>query len=158
VALGLASGVRAERRFAVELRAGSGLSIGGGDGQATLRRTPTFLEAGAVSWLDDDGAALVMGSARVELEDRVSIGGTLRAGLRVRLGDVELRPSAGIAAILAPFTLVGPEVAASLLVVLARPLSLVVHVAVDAWLFGSDLPPSTALVMTNGGIGVELAL
>ncbi|MBN8614147.1 MAG: hypothetical protein J0L92_26350 [Deltaproteobacteria bacterium] len=148
----------ADRRFAVDVRAGSGVSVGGGDGQATLHRTPVYVEAGATSWLDDEQNVLVGGSVRVEVEDRASIGGVLRAGLRADLGPLEIRPFAGLAAILMPYTLIGPEVGAFIVVELAGPLSLIVHLAIDAWLFGSDLPPSTVLFMGNGGLGVEIAL
>jgi len=148
----------ADRRFAADLRVGSGASVGGGDGQATLRRTPIYVEAGATSWLDDQQNVLVGGSVRVEVEDRASIGGVLRAGLRADLGPLEIRPFAGLAAILMPYTLIGPEVGVFLAIELAGPLSLLVQLAVDAWLFGSDLPPSTVLFMGNGGLGVEIAL
>ena len=44
------------------------------------------------------------------------------------------------------------------LITLVAPVSLVLHLAVDGWMFGSDLSPSTALVMVNGGLGFEIAL
>ncbi|MBX7195659.1 MAG: hypothetical protein K1X94_26620 [Sandaracinaceae bacterium] len=149
---------QADRRFAVDARAGTGVSVGGGDGQATAHRTPTYVEAGVTSWLDDEANVLLGGSVRVEVEDRASIGGVVRAGLRADLGSLELRPSIGLAAILAPFTLIGPEAGLVVAIDLLSPLSLIVHVTVDGWLFGSDLAPSTVLVMANGGIGVEIAL
>lgn len=148
----------ADRRFAVDARAGTGVSVGGGDGQATAHRTPTYVEAGVTSWLDDEASVLLGGSVRVEVEDRVSVGGVVRAGLRADLGALELRPSIGLAAILAPYTLIGPEAGLVVAIDLLPPLSLLVHVAVDGWLFGSDLAPSTVLVMANGGIGVEIAI
>lgn len=148
----------ADRRFAVELRGGSGVSVGGGDGQATAHRTPTYVEAGATSWLDDEANVLLGGSVRVEVEDRVSVGGVVRAGLRADLGPLELRPSIGLAAILAPYTLIGPEAGLVVSVELVAPISLLAFVCVDGWLYGSDLPPSTVLFMANGGLGVEIAL
>ncbi len=150
--------VRADRRFAVDVRAGTGVSIGGGDGQATAHRTPTYVEAGATSWLDDEAHVLLGGSVRVEVEDRVSVGGVVRAGLRAELGPLELRPFIGLAAILAPYTLIGPEAGLVVSVELAAPVSILAFVCVDGWLFGSDLAPSTALFMGNGGLGVEVAL
>lgn len=148
----------ADRRFAVELRGGSGVSVGGGDGQATAHRTPTYVEAGATSWLDDEASVLLGGTVRVEVEDRVSVGGVVRAGLRAELGPLELRPSIGLAAILAPYTLIGPEAGLVVSIELVAPISLLAFVCVDGWLYGSDLPPSTVLFMANGGLGVEIAL
>lgn len=149
---------RADRRFAVDARAATGVSVGGGDGQATAHRTPLYVEAGATSWLDDDANVLVGGAVRIEVEDRVSVGGVLRAGLRAELGALELRPFIGLAAILAPYTLLGPEAGLVLAIDLASPLSLLAFACVDGWLFGSDLPPSSVLFMANGGLGVEVAL
>lgn len=157
-ALAPPTSAHAQRRFAVDARAGSGLSIGGGDGQASMRHTPAYVEAGLHSWLDEEGGVVLGGSLRVELEGRASIGGVVRAGLRYTAGIVELRPSIGLAAILAPYTLVGPEAGAMVIARIAPPLALVVQLAVDGWVFGSDLAPSTALVMINGAAGVELAL
>jgi len=148
----------AQRRFAIDARSGSGLSIGGGDGQASLRHTPTYVEAGLHSWLEEEGSIVLGGSIRVEVEDRVSVGGVVRAGFRWTEGMLELRPSIAVAAILAPYTLVGPEAGLMTLLHIAPPLSIVVQIVVDGWLFGSDLAPSTALVMINGGGGVEIAL
>lgn len=148
----------AQRRFSVDVRGGSGASIGGGDGQATVRHTPVYIEAGVHSWLDEESSVVLGGSVRVEVEDRASIGGVLRAGLRARFDVLELRPSIGIAAILAPYTLVGPEAGLMALIAIAPPVSLVLHLAVDGWLFGSDLAPSTVLVMVNGALGVEVSI
>jgi len=150
--------VQADRRFSVDVRGGTGVSVGGGDGQATAQRTPVYVEAGASSWLDDEANVLLGGAVRVEVEDRVSVGGVLRAGLRADLGPLELRPSIGIAAILAPYTLIGPEANLVVAIDLAAPLSILAFVCVDGWLFGSDLAPSTVLFMANGGLGVEVAL
>ena len=148
----------AQRRFAVDVRSGSGLSVGGGDGQATMRHTPTYVEAGIHSWLEEEGSIVLGGAIRVEVEDRVSVGGVVRAGFRWTEGVFELRPSIGLAAILAPYTLVGPEAGVMTLLHVAPPLSLIVQLAIVGWLFGSDLAPSTALVMINGALGVEIAL
>lgn len=147
----------AERHFAIDARGGSGLSIGGGDGQASMRHTPTYVEAGLHSWTDDE-AVVLGGSLRVEVEGRASIGGVVRAGFRWESGMLELRPAIGLAAILAPYTLVGPEAGLMVLVRIAPPLALVLQLAVDGWVFGSDLAPGTALVMVNGAGGVEITL
>lgn len=152
------SGASAQRRFAIDVRAGSGLSIGGGDGQATMRHTPAYVEAGLHSWLEEQGGVVLGGALRIELEGRASVGGVVRAGLRWSEGMLELRPSIGLAAILAPYTLVGPEAGVMMLLRIAPPVSIVVQVAVDGWLFGSDLVPGTALVMVNGAGGVEVSL
>lgn len=147
----------AERHFAIDARAGSGLSIGGGDGQASMRHTPAYVEAGVHSWTDDESVVLG-GSLRVEVEGRASIGGVVRAGFRWTADVLELRPTIGLAAILAPYTLVGPEASLMVLVRIAASLSLVMQLAVDGWVFGSDLAPGTALVMVNGAGGVEITL
>jgi hypothetical protein len=148
----------AQRRFAMDVRSGSGLSIGGGDGQASMRHTPTYVEAGLHSWLEEEGSVVLGGALRVEVEGRVSIGGVVRAGLRWTSDMLELRPSIALAAILAPYTLIGPEAGLMTLLHIAPPLSVVIQIVVDGWLFGSDLAPSTALVMINGAAGVEVAL
>jgi hypothetical protein len=158
LALAFPTTASAQRQFAMDARAGSGLSIGGGDGQATLRHTPTYVEAGVHSWMEEEASVVLGGALRVEVEDRASIGGVVRAGLRWTSGILELRPSIALAAILAPYTLVGPEAGVMTLLSIAPPLSLVLQIVVDGWLFGSDLAPGTVLVMVNGAVGVEIAL
>lgn len=156
--LALPSSGVAQRRFAIDARAGSGLSIGGGDGQATMRHTPAYVEAGVHSWLEEEGSVILGGALRVEVEDRASIGGVVRAGLRWTSGMLELRPQIALAAILAPYTLVGPEAGLMTLLRVAPPVAIVMQLVVDGWLFGSDLAPGTVLVMVNGACGVEISL
>lgn len=148
----------AQRRFAIVAEAGSGVEIAGGGGQALFRRTPVYLEAGVVSWLAHDDGVWLGGNLRVELEDRASIGGVMRAGLFYRAAPLEIRPFLGCVAILAPFTLVGPEVGVTVAVALGDLITVSLRVAVDGFLAGSDLVPGSVLIMTNGALGVEIHL
>ena len=155
----LPAGARAqERRFAVDARVATGLSVGGGDGHASVRRTPLFVEAGMHTWLAAEEGFVLGASVRVELEDRVSIGGVVRAGLRARLGALELRPSLGVVAILAPYTLLGAEAGAMMVLHLDGSASILAQIAIDGFLFGSDLPNGNAIAMFNGGLGLEIAI
>lgn len=155
---GVGAAASAQRRYAIDARALTGLSIGGGDGEARLRRTPLRIEVGAHTWQEEQSAIVVGGSLRLEVEDRASIGVVGRAGFRLEVDMLHIFPNIGVAAVLAPFTLVGPEVGVMGAIVLGGGFAVVLHIAVDAFLFGDDLPQGTALVQLDGGVGVELVL
>lgn len=148
----------AQRRFAVYGESGTGLSIAGTDAQALLRRTPTYVELGVLSWLAHDDGVWLGGGLRAEVEDRASIGGVVRSGFFARVDIVELRPFVGLAAFLAPYTLVGPEVGALVTFELADFLALTTRILVDAYVAGSDLIGGTVLVMANATLGLEIRL
>ncbi len=148
----------AQRRFAIDARAISGLSIGGGDGGARLRRTPLRIEVGAHTWLEEEASIVVGGSLRLEVEDRASVGGVGRAGFRVQVDVLHLLPTLGCAVVLAPFTLVGPEGGVMAAIELGGGFALVLQIAALAWLFGDDLPQGATVVEIDGGVGVELIL
>lgn len=148
----------AQRRFALTVESGSGLEIAGSGGQALLRHTPTYLELGVVSWLAHDDGVWLGGGLRAEVEERASIGGAMRTGLFLRLAPIEVRPAIGVVAILAPYTLVGPEVGITFSLSLADEVALATRIVVDGFLAGSDLVPGSVLVMVNGTFGVEIHL
>jgi hypothetical protein len=150
--------VEAQRQFAVQVESGTGLSIAGAGAQALLRRSPAFLELGMLTWLAHDDVVWLGGGLRLEVEDRASVGGVVRSGFFARADIVELRPFIGLAAYLAPYTLVGPEVGVLVAFEIADFLALTTRIVVDAYLAGSDLVQDTVLVMTNATLGLEIPL
>jgi hypothetical protein len=148
----------AQRRFAIAAEVGSGLEVAGGGGQALLRRTPVYLEVGVLSWLAHDDGVWLGGGLRVEVEERASVGGALRAGLFLRAAPVEVRPSLGVVAIVAPFTLIGPELGVTIAISLADAVALAARVVLDGFLAGSDLVQGSVLVMANASLGIEIHL
>jgi hypothetical protein len=146
------------RRFAVDARVLTGLSVGGGDGQARLRRTPLFVEAGMHTWLEEEEQVVIGAAVRVEVEDRASIGAVVRAGFRAMLAPIELRPSIGLVAILAPFTLFGVDAGMVLAMHFTDRIAVLAHLVIDAYLYGSDLPTGTVVTSFNGGLGFEVGL
>ncbi len=158
LALAAPSSASAQRRFAIFAEAGSGVSIAGSDGQALVRRTPTYLEAGMFSWLAHDDGVWVGGSLRAEIEDRASIGGVVRAGFFLRADILELRPAIGLVAFLAPYTLVGAEVGLVCALALGDVVAITARILVDGFFTGSDLVPGSILLMANGAVGVEIRL
>lgn len=148
----------AQRRFAVYGESGTGLSIAGTSGQALLRRTPTYVEAGLISWLAHDDGMWVGGALRAELEDRASIGGVVRAGFFFRADFFELRPAMGLVVFFAPYTLVGAELGFVAALALGDTVAITTRVLVDGFFTGSDLIPGSILLMTNLALGLEIRI
>lgn len=158
VSLSLPGTAEAQRRFAVHAESGSGLSIVGVGGQALLRRSPTYIEAGVVSWLANDDGAWVGGGVRMEVEDRASVGGVVRSGFFLQADVLELRPSIGAVVFIAPYTLVGAEVSALVSVSLGETFAITLRVMADGFFAGDDLIPGTVLFMANATLGLEIRL
>jgi hypothetical protein len=152
----LAPSARADgRRYVAQVTGGSGVSIGDGGDRAVVLRTPVFVDLGLATYSDLDASWWFGGSVRIEMDGRASIGGTVRIGLVGELEPLVFRPYAGIAAFLAPFTLLGVEGGLDVYLPLVGSFGLLGRVFADAFLYGSDLPQSGVLVMVNGSIGVE---
>ncbi|NOY92529.1 MAG: hypothetical protein GXP55_15150 [Deltaproteobacteria bacterium] len=151
---------QAQRRaFAVGLNVGSGLTLGTGGSQDTvMERTPIFLDAVLRSWSDEAPNPVFGAALRLEVDGRVSVGIVPRIEWDQRLGSLELRPFAGVPFIFAPFSLLGLEVGVSAAIPLGDSLNLVASFMADAYVWGSDLPGDSAVVMLNGTIGIEFGV
>lgn len=158
--LGFSRSASAQRReFAVSLSAGSGLTLGTGGGQGVVvERTPIFLDAAVRAWTDEAPNPVIGGALRFEVDGRASLGIVPRIEWAQRLGALELRPFAGVPFFFAPFSLLGVEAGLGVRMRLGDSLGLVANFLVDAYVWGSDLPADSALVMLNGTVGIEFGV
>jgi len=146
-----------EARWAAGLAAGSGLSLGGSQGGAVMGMSPVFLEASIRHWTDEQSAVIYGGGLRAELLGQVSGGGVVRVELRKDLGALELLPGVGAPFVLVPESMFGVE--ASLLGrIPLGDVGICVMLLVDIYLFGTDVPADSAVVMLNGTLGVDFSL
>lgn len=147
------------RLTTASLSGGSGVSLGTGQGGETvLQRTPIFLDAFVRTYSDEQPSPVVGGGLRVELDGRVSAALVFRAELPKRLGPVELRAFAGVPFFFAPFTMLGVELGVAVAWPLSPSLSLIGAFVADAFVWGSDLPDDSVVVMLNGSLGIEVRL
>jgi len=160
VVLGVSPRVEAQRRaFAVSLSGGSGLTFGtGGSQDVVMQRTPIFLDAAVRAWTDEAPNPVIGGALRVEVDGRASVGIVPRVEWDQRLGSLELRPFAGVPFFFAPFSLLGIELGVGAAFPLGDSLRLVANFMVDAYVWGSDLPADSAVIMLNGTIGIEFGV
>jgi hypothetical protein len=141
------------------LTAGSGLSVGTGADAAVVRRTPLFVDAGAITWSSEEALVRAGGTVRVEVDGRVGVGVVPRIELGKRLGGpLSLRVGVAAPLFLAPYTMFGVEGVAGAVVHLGATLGISLTLFVDAFFLGDDLPQRSAVFMVNGALGVELYL
>ena len=143
----------------VGLQAGTGLSLGRGQGAETItHRTPIFLEASLRRWSDEFSDTVWGAALRAELEGGPSAAIVPRIELRRPFDGLEIRPGVGVPFFFAPFSLLGVEGSLAVRQKLSDGLGVLVLVSVDAYFWGSDLPKGSAVVMVNGALGVDLEL
>lgn len=150
----------AQRELAASVFVGSGVTVGtGGNGErarTATRRSPTFLDLELGSWNPERPDPVLGAALRLELDGRVAIGIVPRAGVRRRRGALELRAGFGLPIFVAPFSLVGAEVATGLGITLGGGFAFVSDVVIGGYFWGSDLPSNAALVKVDLRIGLEL--
>jgi hypothetical protein len=150
----------AQREVAVAAFVGSGLSFGTGsaDENASLatRRSPTFLDLELNNWNPERPDPVLGAALRVEIDGRVGVALVPRAGVRRSRGSLDLRAAFGLPIFVAPFSLVGGEVAMGLGIPIGGGFALVTDVLVGAYFWGSDLPSGSALVKLDLRVGLEL--
>lgn len=133
----------------------SGLQGGGGSPSLGLSRTRTMLRLGADVYVDESPRHLLSAAALIEVEPRAGLGLDARYAYlfknRVAFG-------AGPSAILAPNTLYGGGVDATLRVPLADKLSLTAGPAFLGYFLGTDLPDRTVLWQCLLRVGLRASL
>ncbi|MEM6960122.1 MAG: hypothetical protein AAF550_00090 [Myxococcota bacterium] len=148
-----------QRRFGVTFDSGSGISMASGQEDVVTRRTPIFLDAGVRTFVDTRPELAYAGAVRVEVDGRASVGVVARVEYSVPLTrTLTFRPQGGLNLFLAPFSMFGPELGFALRLALDPKAALVARGLIDGYLWGSDVPDDTALVMINGTLGLELLL
>ena len=132
-----------------EVRAGYGVSVGGGAGRASLRGSPLILAARVAVAIRDQPRMSGYGGLVIETLDRTGVGGeggiTLEPSIRTRV-------RAGVIAMIAPYKIYGGAVGAGRCFV---PGSARICLDLDADVFvgGSDLPMSGAALQVVFGLG-----
>ena len=133
-----------------EVRAGYGLSVGGGAGRASVRSSPLVLSARAAVAIREEPRMSGYGGLVVETLDRTGVGGeagvTLEPSARNRL-------RAGAIAMVAPYRLYGGALGGGHCFV---PGATHVCLDLDASVFvaGTDLPSGGAALQIVVGLGV----
>lgn len=157
VVLATASPAAAQgREIDVGAAIGSGITIGQSSAGAVTRRSRTFLDFGARTWNDERPDFSWGGSLRLEVEGHASVALVPRAELPRTIGPVLVRASVGAPMFFAPFTMFGIEVGGTATWSFASRFGVFAALLFDAFVFGSDLPEGSALLMCNLALGVEL--
>lgn len=154
-----ASEAAAQRDLSVGLFAGSGLSLGTGGGaeraEVAMRRSPTFIDLEVGAWNPERPDPVLGAALRLEVDGRAAVGLVPRAGFRRSRGSVELRAAFGLPVFVAPFSLLGAEVAAGVGVPVGGGFAFVSELLVGGYFWGSDLPRGGALVKLDLRLGLE---
>lgn len=145
-------------RVAIDATGGSGLSVGGGNGAASVQRSPMFVDVAVRTWEEEDPTLTYGASVRLEVEDRASAAIVPRVELTHSLGAIVIRPGVGIPVFFAPFTMAGLELSLDLGIPLGERVRVSGAIFVDAFVFGSDVPEGSAVLMFNGVLGVGIVL
>jgi hypothetical protein len=135
---------------------GFGFMRGGNGGLTAGQRAPLCIDAQALVVKDDTW--LLGGALRVELEDAKAIAGIARVALRHHSGALELRPGAGLPFYLAPRTMLGPEVSLGFRYAISDIAGLQGMAAISAYLFGSDVPSGSTVIMMHVFLGIGFLL
>lgn len=137
---------------------GTGVERGGTSVHSVLQRSPVFLDASLRHWSDEDSRFVLGGSLRMELERAGEVGAAPRAELRLFLGNFELRPGIAAAFFLAPHTMLGPET--SLMITKKRPNGLALFGMLDvaAYVYGSDVPKRSSVIVAALSFGAAMGL
>ncbi len=139
----------------LEARLGGGAAFGGGAGGSTWRLAPVQLDIQAEVALSRQPSLSLYGAGRIEGVDR--IGGALGLGFRLRPLTGPLRFSIGALAYVAPYTLLGANVAAGACLAVGKAVKIRLCADLETTLFfaGSDLPSNRVagqfLVLTGVG-------
>jgi len=151
--------------LAVGVGVGSGQSLGSGEQEAVVHRTPTFIEADVAAWLDIYPGWECLVGVVLPLEDTPAFGVTPRLVRVISRWQVQGYLSVGVPVFIAPYTLYGAEVAIgarhptfTLLDPELTELEVFATLAADAFFGGSDLPVDGALVMFNLALGLRIPL
>jgi hypothetical protein len=141
----------------IGLTSGTGLSLGAGDGDTVMLRSPIFL-AVEVGLIFDNDESLEWTPAMIfELEGRVSAGVDPTVKKLLYFGPFGIYGAVGIPFYFAPFTLLGAKAAVGGLFRLGR-FSVSLEVRINAFFAGSDLPDDGALVKVDAGLGLRFQL
>jgi hypothetical protein len=145
-------------RIAINATVGSGLSVGGGDGNASLLRSPLFVDVAVRTWNDEDPTLAYGASVRLEVEGRASVAVVPKVELVRELGPLLMRPGLGLPVFFAPFTMAGLELSLDLGFPIGERVMVGGAIMVDAFVIGNDLPEGAAVLMFNGVLGVGVVL
>ncbi len=136
--------------------AGTGVSIGMGDGTNVTRRSPTAVAAHLL-FANSERAWLRYGvTLRAEVEGKVTFGVSPQVALIHAWSRVSLGAVAGVPLIFAPKSLYGIEVGVLFSVRVVEWLSVLVQGFGQFYILGNDLPDDSTLVMVQGYAGIEL--
>ncbi len=140
----------------VQVAAGSGFSVGTGQGSGAGRRSPFYVE-GSYHMGSTEAATPWFGIAlRAELEGRSSVAAVPSVQIEHPIGPLRLRPHAALPFFFAPFSLLGGELGLDASYPLGASVALTLGLRLDAFFWGSDLPEGTSLVMLNAMLSMEM--
>lgn len=156
---GLASSASAQTQtMNLALGVGGGYERGAGYALLEGRRSPVFVEAAVRTYNDEEPVLLLGGSLRFEMEQAIGLAVIPRAELRYPGSFLELRPGIGIPLFVSPKIMLGPEVSLTARTGGRRGLGLFLMGTLAAFIFGSDVPDDSTVVMLNVQLGVDLQL
>lgn len=146
------------RDFSLSASMGSGLSFGTGSGEMVLDRSPMFFDLGVMTSRSDEPQFSYGGVLRIEVDGRTSVAAVPRIAWVSSSKHVELRPFAGFPFFFVPFSMFGLELGCAARFNISESFGMLTTVTWDAYIWGSDVPEGSAVIMINATVGVELAL
>lgn len=136
--------------------AGTGVSIGMGDGDNVTRRSPTSVVAHLL-FANSERAWLRYGvTLRAEVESKVTFGFSPQVTVGRSWRWLSYGAAAGIPLIIAPKSLYGIEIGAYVSFDVLEWLSVLVQTYGQFYVLGNDLPDDSFLVMVQLYAGIEI--
>ena len=137
---------------------GTGLSLGSSDAGSVVHRTPSFVALDLAGRLDIYPGWEVACAVELPVEQTPAAGVTPRIRRVTRLPVVHGTISLGMPMYLAPYTLLGGEVALGARYLFFRPFEAFAIISAAVFPSGSDLPVDGSLTMFNLVIGARVPL
>ncbi len=136
--------------------AGTGVSIGMGNGDNVTTRSPTAIAAHLL-FANSERAWLRYGvTLRAEVESKVTFGFSPQVALARSWRWLSFGATAGIPMIIAPKSLYGIEIGAHVSFDVLEWLSVPIQLFAQFYVLGNDLPEDSFLVMVQLYAGIEL--
>ena len=156
--VGVSSASAQERHYTVGLYGNSGISMGTGQGDTVILRSPLAGELTVRTWTDIDPELVFSMGVRMEVENTTALAIVPRVEyMKVAAHWFRVRPFAGLPLFFMPFSMLGIEGGFSLDFHFGD-FSIVLSAVVDAFIWGSEIPDGSTVLMFNGSVGFELEL
>lgn len=147
----LARDLGADPLWTTELRAGYGISAGGGQGVTTTRLSPLVLEGQVAVAIHEEPRVLAYGGVVFETLDRSAVGASF--GARLRPAGSAMRVSGGGVWLVAPYSLWGALASVGRCFSVGTRRGVCGDAQVTSYFAGSDLAPGHTVLQAQLVVG-----